>query len=117
MLGYDGQFLLLYLHKQCIVPEIVTRGLEILQMKVNGITILDTLNYLPMPLSAMPQAFGLEGCKGHFPHFFNTAENWNYSGPLPDSTLVVLFFSSVILFFLFFLCIIDVCTGSTAHHL
>ena len=32
----------------------------------------------------MPKAFGLQGSKGHFPHFFNKRTNWEYKGPLPD---------------------------------
>jgi len=47
--------------------------------------VIDTLNFLPMPLSAFPKTFGItELKKGHFPHFFNTTENWEYEGPLPD---------------------------------
>ncbi|KYN02050.1 putative DNA polymerase [Cyphomyrmex costatus] len=39
-----------------------------------------------MPLSALPKAFVLSGntTKGTFPHLFNTPENQNYVGPLPD---------------------------------
>lgn len=36
-----------------------------------------------MKLSSPPQALGIEGWKGYFSHFFNTAENWIYVGPLP----------------------------------
>ena len=49
--GYDGQFILNWLHEQAIKPDIITRGLEIIQLRAQGITILDTLNYLPMPLA------------------------------------------------------------------
>ena len=27
--------------------------------------------------------FGIHGCKGYFPHYFNTPENSNYIGPYP----------------------------------
>ncbi|KAJ8965797.1 hypothetical protein NQ317_018951 [Molorchus minor] len=38
-----------------------------------------------MALSKLPKAFGLtELKKGYFPHLFNTAENENYVGNLPD---------------------------------
>ena len=38
-----------------------------------------------MALSALPKAFGLpDMIKGDFPHLFNTPENQNYIGPLPD---------------------------------
>ena len=55
----------------------VSKGLQI--------RILDSLNFLPMRLAALPKAFGLqELCKGYFPHFFNTRENQNYVGPYPE---------------------------------
>lgn len=38
-----------------------------------------------MPLSAFPKTFGLtEPKKGHFPHLFNTPENQDYFGPIPE---------------------------------
>jgi len=59
--------------------------LEVLSLEAGGVRVIDTLNFLPMPLSAFPKTFGItELKKGHFPHFFNTTENWNYEGPLPD---------------------------------
>lgn len=39
-----------------------------------------------MALSKLPACFGLtELQKCFFPHLFNTKENLNYSGPLPDT--------------------------------
>ncbi|XP_032234852.1 uncharacterized protein LOC116616861 [Nematostella vectensis] len=45
-----------------------------------------TLNFLQMPLSKLPKAFGFDHVtqKGTFPHFFNTPENQDYVGPMPD---------------------------------
>lgn len=49
-----------------------------------GITIIDSLCFLPMALSKLPKCFGLtELKKGHFPHLFNLRENQNYVGPMP----------------------------------
>ena len=43
-----------------------------------NIRIIDSLNFLPMPLSSLPKAFGLtELKKGYFPHLFNTPQNQN----------------------------------------
>lgn len=54
--------------------------------KALDIRIIDSLNFLPMPLSKLPACFGLsELKKGFFPHFFNTRENQSYVGPYPDS--------------------------------
>ena len=44
----------------------------------------DSLNFLRMPLKALPKTFGLiELKKSYFPHFFNRKENQSYVGPLP----------------------------------
>jgi hypothetical protein len=37
-----------------------------------------------MPLRKLPQAFGLSATKSWYPHFFNTKENIDYVGPIPD---------------------------------
>jgi hypothetical protein len=50
------------------------------------IKVIDSLNFLPMKLSALPKAFGLtELKKGWFPHYFNSSENQTYVGPFPDA--------------------------------
>lgn len=55
-------------------------------LEAGGIRVIDTLNFLPMPLASFPKTFNVpELKKGHFPHFFNTVENWNYEGLLPES--------------------------------
>ena len=48
------------------------------------IRVIDSANFFPMRLAALPKAFGLkEMAKGYFPHFFNKTENWNYVGKYP----------------------------------
>ncbi|XP_067322306.1 uncharacterized protein [Anolis sagrei] len=56
--------------------EIVTA----LYMAIQG--ILDRLGSRIEP-DDFVQALGFDEVKGYFPHYFNTAENWNYVGPLP----------------------------------
>lgn len=57
----------------------------VITIKCLGIRVIDSFNFLPMPLSRMPQCFGIaELAKGFFPHHFNTFENQAYVGPLPD---------------------------------
>ena len=47
--------------------------------------IIDSSNFVQGPLSDFPKTFGLtELKKGYFPHLFNTKENENYVGPIPD---------------------------------
>lgn len=49
-----------------------------------NLTFSDSLNFLPMKLAKIPEAFGLEELsKGFFSHFFNTQENQAYMGPYP----------------------------------
>jgi hypothetical protein len=53
-------------------------------MKVENITFLDSLNYLPFPLRKLRDAFGLTSSKSLYPHWFNTSANLDYVGPIPD---------------------------------
>ena len=46
---------------------------------------LDSSSYLPMPLRKLPEAFGLTVTKSWYPHYFNTKENLDYVGPMPDT--------------------------------
>lgn len=66
----------------------IYNGSKIMHMELAKglhIRVLDSLNFLPMKLAALPKAFGLTKlCKGYFPHFFNKRENQHYVGPYPD---------------------------------
>ena len=86
MKGYDGYFLLEYLIDHSIRPEKINyNGSKIMYMSVERglhMQVIDSLNFLPMKLSKLPEAFGLEELKkGWCPHHFNTRENQNYLGP------------------------------------
>ena len=86
--AYDGYFILQYLYKNGITPEIITRCAKILSLTVSEMNIkfIDSLCFIPMKLAAFPKTFGLtELQKGYFPHFFNRAENQDYVGPLPHA--------------------------------
>lgn len=59
--GYDGQFILEYCHRQGLKPkQIISRGLGIMYLEVGGVKFKDSLNFLPMALSALPKAFDIE---------------------------------------------------------
>ena len=81
--GYDSYFIYDYLIANSHTPEpIIFSGSKIMYMKVptGGINIrlLDSLNFLPMPLAQLPKSFGLKELKkGFFPHFYNTTEHQN----------------------------------------
>lgn len=62
--GYDGQFILQYYQRQGIKPkQIIARGLGIMYLEVNAIKFKDSLNFLPMALSALPKAFDVAEMK------------------------------------------------------
>ena len=81
---YDSHFILKYALDRSVAPDVVVNGLKLMSLKIAGVKFIDSCNFLPMPLSKLPKAFGLsELCKGYFPHRFNTPENQNYVGPYP----------------------------------
>ena len=85
--GFDGYFIIDYLYSLQLTPNIITTGGKILQIELpkNHIRFIDSLNFMPMPLAALPKTFGVhELKKGYFPHLFNKSENQQYVGPLPD---------------------------------
>ena len=86
--GYDSYFVLQYLYDNAIMPHVILNGAKVMQIEVKDLNIkfIDSLNFFIMPLSALPEAFGLtEMEKGFFPHFFNTKANEEYRGPLPGA--------------------------------
>ena len=86
--GYDGVFIMNYLLNNIRPdkkpPQIVNQGNKILSLTFNGVKILDSLMFLPMPLSEFSKTFKLQEVKGYFPHFFNTKNNQNFIGNYPD---------------------------------
>lgn len=87
--GFDFQFVLKYvLEETKFTPELIMRGTKITMMSMDNVKFIDSLNYFPMPLSALPKAFDLgpEMKKGYFPHLFNTVDNQEYVGPIPEKT-------------------------------
>ena len=76
--AYDAYFIYNYLLMQSITPKIIFKGSRIMYCKVGkglNIKILDSLNFLNMPLDKLPKSFGLkEMKKGYFPHLYNTQQ-------------------------------------------
>ena len=60
-----------------------------MKIEAHGVRFLDSYNFMPMPLSAMPKCYGFQHLanKGHFPFLFNRPENYDYKGeyPPPDA--------------------------------
>jgi G:T-mismatch repair DNA endonuclease (very short patch repair protein) len=87
MRGYDGHFIMQYCLRYNHQPFPIYSGNKIMSISLRklNITVMDSLNFFGCKLSALPKMFGLkELCKGFFPHFFNTPENQNYVGSIPD---------------------------------
>ena len=86
---YDGNFILSYCLEKGVAVNPLMRGTRLLtaELGANQIRLLDSLNFLVMPLAKMPKTFGMtELKKGYFPHFFNTTKNQTYVGPIPAPT-------------------------------
>lgn len=74
--------------EQGTAPEIIPCGSKVMSIVLPclSLRVIDSYNFLPMALSKLPACFGIEELtKGFFPHLFNTPENQNYIGPVPDS--------------------------------
>jgi hypothetical protein len=70
--SYDGVFLLQELINRQIKPDLILQGAKIICMKTGNWKFIDSLMFLPMPLSAMPKSFGLtELKKGYWPFLAN----------------------------------------------
>ena len=66
--------------------KLIRNGTKIISMAAHGVTIKDSLSFLPMALEAIPKAFELEElAKGFFPYLFDTPENADYDGEWPDA--------------------------------
>ncbi len=83
--GYDSYFLLNEFYRQMIYPKQTVNGAKILCMEVERLKFVDSMAFLPMPLSGFAKAFNLQELeKGFFPHFFNTLHNQDYVGAVPS---------------------------------
>ena len=63
--GYDAHFILKWLVDQGIKPYCIYNGAKIMLMEISklGIRFTDSLNFLQMPLKALPKIFGLNELK------------------------------------------------------
>ena len=66
-----------------LTPQLIMDGTKILSIIVENFCFLDSLNFVPMSLKSMPKYFDITCKKGYYPHFVNTAENWDYVGAYP----------------------------------
>jgi hypothetical protein len=57
---------------------------QIMCLKVENFTWVDSLNYLAMPPRMLSEALILTTDKSWYPHLFNAVDNVNCVGPAPD---------------------------------
>ncbi|KAJ8019801.1 putative DNA polymerase [Holothuria leucospilota] len=89
MSGYDGQFILQHLNNIGLPPQnVVMNGSKLMSLDLNKrCKVIDSYNFIPIPLSAFPKTFDLKELKkGFFPYLFNTKENETYIGPWPSAS-------------------------------
>jgi hypothetical protein len=65
-------------------PELIRNGLKNVCMKVEHLTFIDSVSFMPLPLRKLPDAFGLKATKSWYPHLFKTMQNINYVRTIPD---------------------------------
>ena len=83
--GFDGMFILHELYQQQReAADQLTVGAKVLSFKSGPLKFIDSLCFLPMPLASFPSTFLTELKKGFFPHLFNTPDNQQYVGRIPD---------------------------------
>ena len=74
----------LYQQQREVVDHLTT-GAKVLSFKSRPLKFMDSLCFLPMPLAPFPSKFSLtELKKGFFLHLFNTPDNEQYVGRIPD---------------------------------
>ncbi|XP_074109281.1 uncharacterized protein LOC141534036 [Cotesia typhae] len=87
--GFDAQFILTELfNRQLSDIDTIMTGTSVTLIELNSkkIKFIDSMNFISVPLSALPKSFGFEDKmrKGYFPHFFNSRANQDYIGVMPD---------------------------------
>lgn len=86
--AYDMQFItseLSFIDKNAEI-KIILNGHKILKIIFNRfITFIDSYSIIPIGLAKFPSAFGFcNMTKFDYPIYFNTFENYDYIGPIPD---------------------------------
>lgn len=86
--GYDYKFVIKWIYENTdFKPNPIFAGGKIMYLSVPEIKVrfIDSLSFITKPLKAFPKIFGeTELKKGYFPHWFNTKENWDYVGSMPN---------------------------------
>jgi len=90
--GYDSRqiFDAILRYKDRNEIQLTAKGGKIMRMQINNTIFQDSMLHVVGSLKSLANDYlknhpdGLELSKGYFPHLFNKAENYTYSGPIPD---------------------------------
>ncbi len=85
--GYDGHFVLRDLWARSFEKfDIIMQGRKVLKIEEGNVKYIDSLSFFQLPLASLPKSFGFENLveKGYFPHYFNTTDNQDYVGIIPQ---------------------------------
>ncbi|KAK3908165.1 putative DNA polymerase [Frankliniella fusca] len=83
--AFDAVFLISEMVRRNLKIEMTLQGAKIICMRVGSWKFIDSLMFLPMPLSAMPKSFSLhELKKGYAPYLAFKPEFFSYNGPMLD---------------------------------
>ena len=90
--GYDFQLVMKWVYeKTSLKPFAIYAGSKIMTFSVEKeykIRFLDSLNFLTMKLESFPKTFGIKELKkGFYPYWFNSTENMDYVGEMPERKL------------------------------
>lgn len=94
--GYDSRLVLEEIGKMDlhVSSSLTSNGSKFMEIRVGKVKFRDSLMHLPGSLNSLAKAFRLPLMKGTFPHLFNSVENYDYVGPIPDKRYFDLTFSA-----------------------
>jgi hypothetical protein len=71
-------------------PKLMMNGCKIMCMRMEHLLFLDSVSFLACSLRKLPEAFDITVSKSWYPHYFNTEENLDYVGAIPDVSITAL---------------------------
>lgn len=87
--GYDFQLVMKWIYKNTSYkPFTIYAGSKIMTFSVSGelkLRFVDSLNFITQKLSSFPKTFGIKELKkGFYPYWFNSVDNFDYIGEMPE---------------------------------
>jgi len=80
--GFDAHFILDRAILLKWIPKLTLNGEKIACLKIQHLTFLDSIPFVPMALRKLPKAFGLTAFKSWYSHYFHTRSNLDNIGSI-----------------------------------